>query len=105
MPPMADINGGPATAPCFLGGGAESNLDASPDALGVHSLPLSSVRAVGRSMADEMRQAQPESTKYQRGVPMMRISFAVAVTAAAGILLVQPTSGQSTPEELGEVHF
>jgi len=36
---------------------------------------------------------------------MMRISFAVAVTAAAGILLVQPTSGQSTPEELGEVHF
>jgi len=55
MPPMADINGGPATAPCFLGGGAESNLDASPDALGVHSLPLSSVLAVGRSTSDEMK--------------------------------------------------
>src|SRR5215470_5076640 len=37
--------------------------------------------------------------------PMMRISFAVAVTAAAGVLLVQPASGQSAPEQLGEVHF
>ena len=54
MPPMADINGGPATALCFLGGGAESNLDASP-AVGVHSLPPSSALAVVRSMSGEMK--------------------------------------------------
>jgi len=55
MSPMVDVSGDPATALCFLGGGAESNLDASPDALGVHSLSPSSVLAVVRSMSCEMK--------------------------------------------------